>query len=169
MTTRTAGSFDKLHFSVGRQQAVTDRVSLYAGVSGQVADKNLDSSEKFYLGGVDGVRAYPANEAGGADGVLADLEARERLPGNFNTVEFVDWGSVHVNENNHIDGAATPNVEKLKGAGVSVGWTASFGLSVKATVSHRMGRNPNPTSTGDDQDGSLIKNRVWLQVSMPFF
>jgi hemolysin activation/secretion protein len=169
MTTRTAGSFDKLHFSVGRQQAVTDRLSLYAGVSGQVADKNLDSSEKFYLGGVDGVRAYPANEAGGADGVLADLEARERLPGNFDTVEFVDWGSVHVNENNHIDGAATPNVEKLKGAGVSVGWTASFGLSVKATVSHRIGRNPNPTSTGDDQDGSLIKNRVWLQVSMPFF
>ena len=168
LTTQTAGSFDKLRFSAGRQQAVTERFSLYAGFSGQVASKNLDSSEKLYLGGADGVRAYPANEAGGADGVLADLEARERLPANFNTVEFVDWGSIRVNENNHIAGAAKPNVEDLKGAGVSLGWTANFGLSLKATISHRIGSNPNPTSTGDDQDGSLVRNRVWLQASMPF-
>jgi hemolysin activation/secretion protein len=168
LTTRTAGSFQKLRFSASRQQGITERFSLYADLSGQLASKNLDSSEKFYLGGADGVRAYPANEAGGAEGVLLNLEARERLPANFNTTGFFDLGSVRVNKDNDIAGAATPNSEELKGAGISLGWTAAFGLNLKATLSHRIGSNPNPTSTGDDQDGSLIKNRVWLQASMPF-
>ena len=45
---------------------------------------------------------------------------------------------------------------------------AKFGLSLKATYTHRLGSNPDPTSTGDDQDGSHIDNRVWLQASIPF-
>jgi hypothetical protein len=51
---------------------------------------------------------------------------------------------------------------------VSLAWTASFGLNIKATAARRIGRNPDPTSTGDDQDGSLIVDRVWVQLSMPF-
>jgi hypothetical protein len=35
-------------------------------------------------------------------------------------------------------------------------------------MAHRIGSNPNPTSAGDDQDGSHITNRVWVQASMPF-
>jgi hemolysin activation/secretion protein len=167
-STRTAGSFFKLRFAAARQQTVTDRFSLYASLSGQTASKNLDSSEKFYLGGSTGVRAYPANEAGGAEGVLLNLEARERLPFNFNVTGFVDLGVVQVNENNDIQGAAAPNHEQLKGLGVSVDWTAHMGLSLKATVARRIGSNPDPTSTGADQDGSFDKNRVWLQASVPF-
>jgi hypothetical protein len=45
---------------------------------------------------------------------------------------------------------------------------SSFGLNFKATLARRIGDNPNPTPAGDDQDGSLVKNRIWLQVSMPF-
>jgi hemolysin activation/secretion protein len=168
ITTRTAGSFQKLHFSVSRLQVVNDRLTLYADVSGQLSSKNLDSSEKFYLGGADGVRAYPENEGGGSEGDLLNLEARERLPANFNATEFFDWGSVQANKDNHFTGAATPNTDALKGAGLSVGWLANFGLAVKATWAHRIGRNPDPTSTGEDQDGSHIDNRVWLQASMPF-
>jgi hemolysin activation/secretion protein len=167
-STRTAGSFFKLHFVAARLQTVTDRFSLYANLSGQTASKNLDSSEKFYLGGSTGVRAYPANEAGGADGLLLNLEARERLPANFNLTGFFDLGLVQVNENNDIQGAAAPNHEELKGVGVSLDWTARMGLSLKATVARRIGSNPNPTSTGTDQDGSFDKNRVWLQASVPF-
>jgi hypothetical protein len=75
---------------------------------------------------------------------------------------------VHVNKDNNIAGAATPNADDLKGVGVSLGWQAKFGLSLKATYTHRLGSNPDPTSTGDDQDGSHIDNRVWLQASIPF-
>ncbi|MEA3108682.1 MAG: hypothetical protein QOI88_3287 [Gammaproteobacteria bacterium] len=168
VTTDAAGSFRKLSFSASRQQHLTDRVSLYAGVSGQASNKNLDSSEKFYLGGASGVRAYPANEGGGADGFLLDLEARARLPLNFNATVFADWGTVRINKNNRFPGAAAANTETLKGVGVALGWTADFGLSIKATAAHRVGSNPIPTTAGNDQDGSLVKNRLWLQASMPF-
>jgi hemolysin activation/secretion protein len=168
LTTRTAGSFQKLRYSASRLQVLTDRVSLYASVSGQTANKNLDSSEKLYLGGSSGVRAYPQDEAGGAEGMLMTLETRVRLPSNFSVTGFVDSGRVRVNKFNDIPGAVTHNDVDLKGAGVSAGWTASFGLTLQATVSRRIGSNPNPTSSGDDQDGSLTKNRFWLQASMPF-
>jgi hemolysin activation/secretion protein len=168
LTTRDAGSFHKLRFAAARQQVITDRFSLYAGLSGQTASKNLDSSEKFYLGGTDGVRAYPVNEGGGAEGLLMSLEARERLPSNFNAVGFFDWGSVRVNKENDIAGAATPNTDDLKGVGVSLDWQANFGLNLKATYAHRLGSNPDPTSTGDDQDGSHIENRIWLLASIAF-
>jgi hemolysin activation/secretion protein len=168
LTTHVAGSFQKLRFSLSRLQAVTDFLSLYAGLSGQAASKNLDSSEKFYLGGADGVRAYPMNEGGGAEGLLLNLEAREPLPASFNLTEFFDWGRVHVNEKNDIAGAAVPNIDSLKGVGMAVSWRASFGLTLSAIYAHRIGSNPDPTSTGQDQDGSHIDNRVWLQASMPY-
>ena len=168
LTTHTAGAFHKLHFSAARQQVITDRFSLYAGLSAQTANKNLDSSEKFYLGGSSGVRAYPANEGGGTDGVMLNLEARERLPLNFSLTGFFDIGSVEFNKNNNFPGAAEPNHDELKGVGVTAGWTAGMGFSVKATVARRIGSNPDPTSTGTDQDGSLDKTRFWLQASVPF-
>jgi len=168
LTTHAAGAFRKLNLSLSRQQTVSERLSLYAALSGQLSNKNLDSSEKFYLGGADGVRAYPENEGGGTEGLLANLEGRVKLPANFNAAAFVDWGSVHINKDNDFPGATTLNTDDLKGAGVSLGWVAPFGLSAKATWAHRIGTNPDPTSTGDDQDGSHIENRVWLQVSMPF-
>ncbi len=168
LTTKTAGGFQKLNLSVSRQQRLTERVSLFASLAGQVASKNLDSSEKFYLGGFNGVRAYPADEGGGSEGALADLEARVRLPLNLSGVGFFDYGTVRVNRSNAYFGAASPNTDTLRGVGLSLAWTADFGLNIKATVARRIGRNPNPTSTGADQDGSLITNRVWLQLSMPF-
>ncbi|MEO8063935.1 MAG: ShlB/FhaC/HecB family hemolysin secretion/activation protein [Pseudomonadota bacterium] len=168
LTVRTAGSFQKLRFSASRLQVLTRNVSLYAAVSGQNADRNLDSSEKLYLGGSTGVRAYPQDEGGGTEGLLFTLEARTRLPNNFNVTGFADAGRVRINKLNDIPGALARNTVELKGAGVSAGWTASFGLTLSATVSHRIGSNPNPTSTGADQDGSLEKIRFWLQASMPF-
>lgn len=167
-TVDTAGNFEKLNLSVSRQQTVTDYFSLYGSLAGQWANKNLDSSEKLYLGGYNGVRAYPADEGGGTEGALANLETRFKLPLNFAAIGFLDYGTVRINRDNDYTGATFPNTDTLKGAGVSLGWTASFGLNVKATAARRLGRNPDPTSTGDDQDGSLIINRVWVQLSMPF-
>jgi hemolysin activation/secretion protein len=167
-TADTAGSFHKVSFAASRLQTLTPWIGLFASLTGQAADKNLDSSEKFYLGGASGVRAYPANEGGGTEGLLFDLELRERLPAGFSVTQFLDWGAIRVNKENDFNGAAQPNSEQLKGGGISVGWVASFGLSLKATVSHRIGSNPDPTTTGTDQDGSLITNRVWVQATMPF-
>ncbi|MEJ0006231.1 MAG: ShlB/FhaC/HecB family hemolysin secretion/activation protein [Steroidobacteraceae bacterium] len=168
LTTRTDGAFRKMLFSAARQQVVTENLSLYAGLSGQIANKNLDSDEKFYLGGPGGVRAYPTNEGGGSEGVMLNLEARERLPLNFNLVGFFDIGVVKFNRDNGFAAAAALNHDELKGVGITLGWTARMGLSVKATLARRIGSNPDPTGSGTDQDGSRDDNRLWLQASVPF-
>ncbi len=168
LTTRAAGSFNKLRYSLSRQQVLSDSLSLFASLSGQLADKNLDSAEKFYLGGAYGVRAYPSSEGGGTEGELLNLELRARLPRNVTLTGFYDWGHVTGNRDNDYVGAAAVNSYSLKGAGLSVAWLSGFGLSLKASWARRIGDNPNPTLAGNDQDGSLDKNRFWLQAKLPF-
>lgn len=168
-TTQTHGSFTKLRFALSRQQALTSDLSLYALLTGQFASKNLDSSEKFYLGGAYGVRAYPANEGGGSEGALLNLELRWRAMNNLVVIGFYDWGSVKINRNNAFAGAPARNRYDLDGLGTSVAWIGPGGLTLKGTYARRLGNNPNrDATTGKDQDGSLDKNRVWLTVSLPF-
>ena len=154
------GNFSKLRYSLSRQQKVTEKVSLYGALSGQQANKTLDSSEKFYLGGSSGVRAYPASEGGGSSGNLVNFELRWNLPANFNLVGFYDIGRIK-----NYDGSKSYS---LSGAGLTLGWQASNGLSVKGTWAHRIGNNPNPMANGNDEDGSLIKDRLWVQANLPF-
>ena len=167
-TTRAAGNFTKLRYYLSRQQSLTDSWSLFAALSGQQANRNLDSSEKFYLGGNYGVRAYPASEAGGSDGQLLNLELRWRLPAGFGLTGFYDWGHVKVNHDNAINGAAIVNSYNLKGAGLAVNWVSDFRLNLRAAWARRIGSNPNPNINGSDQDGTLRKSRFWLQASLPF-
>ena len=166
-TTRSAGGFSKLRYATTRQQVITDSLSLFGSLTGQLASKNLDSSEKFYLGGSSGVRAYPASEGGGAEGHLLTLELRWRLPEGITLTAFHDDGRVTVNRHNDYSGAATPNVISLRGSGLALAWQTSSGLNLKLTWARRQGSNPNPTASGNDQDGSLKDNRLWLITSLP--
>jgi hemolysin activation/secretion protein len=166
-TTRTDGRFSKLRYALSRQQVITSTTSAFASLAGQFANKNLDSSEKFYLGGASGVRAYPASEGGGANGWLADLELRRQLPLGFNIAGFYDHGHVTVNRNNDFAGAPALNAFSLRGAGVSLGWLSAKGANAKLTLARRIDSNPNRTVTGNDQDGTLLKNRVWFTANLP--
>jgi hemolysin activation/secretion protein len=168
LTSRTDGKFTKLRYYASRQQVVTEALALFASVSGQTANTNLDSAEKFYLGGAYGVRAYPTNEGAGNSGQLVSLELRGRLPQNFTLTGFYDWGRIRLNHDNDFLGAPARNSYSLKGAGVSAAWLSSSGLVLKATWARRIGDNPSPGISGSDQDGTLRRNRVWLQASLPF-
>ncbi len=165
---RTEGVFNKLHYSLSRQQVLDNNWSLYAALSGQWADTNLDSSEKFYLGGASGVRAYPANEVGGAIGQLFNLEVRRRMSQGITLSGFYDYGQVLVNRNNDFTGALLANNLVLRGAGLALDWQQGAGVNLKATWARRMGDNPNPTATGTDQDGTLVLDRMWLNASLAF-
>jgi len=165
---RVAGVSVKLRYALSRQQAITDRLSFYASVSGQEADRNQDSSEKFYLGGPYGVRAYPNDEGAGSQGTLATMELRARLPDGFTGAAFYDWGQVRAHVDNAFVGAPALNRYSLKGMGLSVAWQAPWGVGLKVTYARRIGANPNPTPQGKDQDGSLVRNRFWLSAVLPF-
>lgn len=167
-TADTAGRFYKVNISLARLQALTPWLSIYASAAGQYASKNLDSSEMLYLGGENGIRAYPTNEGGGSEGILSHLEARVGLPRNIDLTAFVDWGEIYFDRNVNFPGAPKYNTDVLKGGGLALAWTAPFGLTLRIAVARRIGSNPHPTRTGLDQNGTLVENRVWAEASMPF-
>jgi hemolysin activation/secretion protein len=159
-TGSTDRSFRKLKLSLSRQQVISNALSFYAALNGQMTADKLDSSEKFYLGGAGGVRAYPSSEGGGDRGVLTSMELRWKLPEGLTLTGFHDFGRLRGNE-----GALSYS---LQGYGLALGWQTAAGVNLMATWAHRIGANPNPTAAGNDQDGSLDKNRLWLSANLPF-
>ena len=164
---RLAGQFTKVNWGLSRRQFLAPDWTVNAQFSGQWADSNLDSSEKFYLGGAYGVRAYPSNEGGGDRGyrLSADVSFQARAGLTFSA--FVDWGRVRRNLNNGL-AQASPNRYELSGLGLSAQWFGPSNIQLNASYSHRLGDNPNPTPDGNDQDGSLKSNRFWLVASYSF-
>ena len=98
----TETRYNKLNLSLSRLQTLGDTTSAYAAFNIQQANRNLDSSEKMYLGGATGVRAYPASEAGGSDAHTLTLELRERLAYNVTLTGFYDYGWVKPNHDNSV-------------------------------------------------------------------
>jgi hemolysin activation/secretion protein len=143
-------------------------VSLVAILTGQLARNNLDSSEKFYLGGSGGVRAYPSSEGGGSDGTMVNVDVRWRVRESWIVSGFYDWGVVTVNRDNAFPGGSARNRFNLQGAGLGLTWLGRDGKSVQAIWARRIGDNPNATFEGKDQDGSLVRNRFWLTASLSF-
>jgi hemolysin activation/secretion protein len=160
-TARTNGAYRKLWFNLARSQPVNDRLSLYASLSGQLASKNLDPSEKFVLGGLDGVRAYSQGEAFGDEGYLADVEARlllpglsSRVPGDVHLLGFVDAGHVRINKN---PWDRSPNERDLFGAGVGLGWDQPGRFAVRTYYAFDLVNED--AFAGADRNG-----RFWLQA-----
>ena len=138
-------------------------------MSGQYAFKNFDSSEKFFLGGASGIRAYPSSEGGGSSGILGTAELRYKLPYDFLLTGFYDIGAVEQNRDNHYNGALPNNNLLYRGYGLSVLWQGLYQSTYKLAWAHRISDNPNPNAaTGRYQDGSKHVDRYWLSVSGGF-
>ena len=170
-TTQTAGIFNKVRYAINRQQVISPDWSLLGSLSGQVSNggKNLDSSEKFYLGGSSGLRAYPSSEGGGGKGVMANLELRWQMNPSLNLSTFYDIGKVVMYPSKNQQDVNALNEYALRGKGVSLSWQAEEGVNLKFILARRIGKNPNANiETGKDLDGSLIYNRAWIALNIPF-
>lgn len=158
--------FNKFNYSFTRQQSIVESHSVLFSLQGQHARQALDSSEKFYLGGSQSVRAYPTSELGGERGYLVSAEWRWRVNSDWVLTAFRDQGQATSLPATSSDEKSTLTV---KGYGVSVGWQGPMGVYTKVTWSHRQGANPKANiNTGLDSDGSLIRNRTWVTVTIPF-
>lgn len=161
LTARSNGSYGKLWFNAARLQRLTDRLSLNAAVSAQMASKNLDASEKFVLGGMDGIRAFPQGEAFGDEGYILGLEARLRLgrlydgmPGQLHLLGFVDVGKVTVNKEPWYAG---PNSRSLSGTGVGLTWNDPGNFAVRMYYATKLG--DDEATSAPDKSG-----RFWIQT-----
>ena len=165
---KSAGAFNKLRVNGTWQQALTTQTTAFVSYTGQLADKNLDSSEKMQLGGMNGVRAYPTGEGSGTDAQLIQLELRHQLESGVTFTTFYDWGQLWLQHKPDFPGGPLNNRNTYKGFGASVAYTNDDGVNFRATWARRQGHNPNATQAGNDQDGTRDRNRYWLQISVPF-
>jgi hemolysin activation/secretion protein len=160
-TAKTNGGYGKLAFNAMRLQRITDTVSFYAAVNGQLASKNLDIWEKMELGGMYGVRAYSAGTAFGDQGYILNLEARwllptwsEGMPGRMHVLALFDTGTVQYNKNSLTDGS---NTATLSGAGVGLMWSDPNNFALKAYYAHKVGGTP-------DTINSSAPGQFWVQL-----
>lgn len=168
----TAGTFSKLNVNFNREQSITGQTSAYLQAGAQWANRNLDSSEKIYLGGASGVRAYPSNEAGGTKGATATVGFKHRFDQALTLNVFADWGRIQVYKNKRNAAGielTDTNTQTLQGAGLSLSWRSQQGHELSATWSRRHGSNPAAhPSTGADSDGTRTLNRLWLSAALNF-
>ncbi|MDB5818820.1 MAG: ShlB/FhaC/HecB family hemolysin secretion/activation protein [Rhizobacter sp.] len=150
------GSYQKLQASLTRLQGITQRTSLLVALSGQAASKNLDSSEKWVLGGVYGIRAYPQGEGVGDQGWMANVELRQEISRGVQASAFYDAGGVTFNHDAYAAGA---NSQTLRGYGVALGG-AWNGFNAKATIAWRDGQR---AVTAPDHSP-----RLWLTAGWAF-
>ena len=86
--TKAEGSYTRFNLMLSRLQRVLERVTFDISLSSQKALNNLDSSEKFFLGGPGSVRAYPLGEGSGDEGVLIKTDFSYKIPAPAN------WGDL---------------------------------------------------------------------------
>jgi len=173
---QTQGSYQKLGFQLNRLQILTSNWTLLGRLSGQRASKNLDSSEKFILGGTSGVRAYPDSEGNGDEGWLASLELRYDLPGGTAWGElqfsaFVDSGNVSLHKTPGsvaIASASGKNQYQLTGAGLGVTISRAASHSLRLLWATPLGNNPGRSPADLNGEGQRDKSRFWLQTILWF-
>lgn len=157
LTVRTAGGFAKTNLSASRLQQLVGRLQLYARLDAQWASKNLDSSEKFSLGGPYGVRAYPLGAASGDEGWLAGVELRYQLAPGWQVSAFADRGSVRLSKQRW---TREGNRNDLSAAGFGI---TQYGANhqVNLSIAWPMGRQL-PATEADREP------RLWFQASRYF-
>jgi hemolysin activation/secretion protein len=163
-TARTQGTFYKLLLSAQRLQRITEALRLVLSYAAQLAADNLDSSEKFSVGGPTGVRAYPSGEAAGDDVHFAQAELRYSagswLGGQLTPLVFLEHARSRINHRTW-DGFTGTNVRSLSGAGIGAEWTMSAQVFVRGWYAHKLGEEAATADTDKD-------SRVWLQAGVLF-
>jgi hemolysin activation/secretion protein len=138
-----------------------NRWQLHTSFNGQIGWKNLDSSEDFYIGGADGVRAFPEGETGGDSGMIGTIEFRYQtgLPG-LQLTAFADAGRVFYNTHN--EEFTGENVRNLAGVGLGFIYNKYRDWYAKFDWATPWGNHYS------NSEGSTIHNTYWFRLVKQF-
>lgn len=168
---RSEGRYAKMTATAARLQQLTRTTTLWLSWNAQASSRNLDSSEKFALGGSNLLRGYPSGEGVGDRGWLTTVELRQSVAGVWQLAAFVDHGQIwtHHDPRHVATGSGIPNRYALTAGGLGIGFSPSPTFTLRMTAAQRMGRNAaaNPL-TGADADGMRPRARVWLAANWFF-
>ena len=151
----TERTFAKAAVNVTGVQALGHVTDVTLKLQGQTANGRLDGSEQMYLGGANGVRAYPQGEASGDTGFLGSLELRYHtpLPG-LSLSTYFDTG--------HMMDRGSDSSMILKGWGVGVSYTKPNDWFARFDYARRIGLDRNATTDAKSRARMwFILGKVW--------
>ncbi len=163
---QTQGNFSLLNMGLERNQTLGSQTSLWVSFNGQWARNNLDTSQKFSLGGARSVRAYEPGVLSGDSGQLVSVELRQNLPldgltaGQWRAVLFADAGGVQINRSPWSGG---DNQASISGVGVGLDWRGASRWNARLYIARSMGAQPSQLAGSDSAHGS-----AWLEISKGF-
>ncbi|MEN9897661.1 MAG: hypothetical protein RLZZ66_1310 [Pseudomonadota bacterium] len=168
--------YNKHNLHLSRLQRITQDISFYNALDIQIATKNLASIDKFYLGGVNGIRAYPTGEASGDSGWINRFEIRYDMQnyltlGDLQFVVFFDTGQITLNEQrkkNDLNNAGNQNNYILSGSGAGINIIGRENFSINMSWAHTLGGNPGVSLLHKDSAGGQDQQRFWLTTSVYF-
>lgn len=168
------GSFTRLNAEASRLQHLSGPWSVYGAIAGQWATGNMDTSQKFYIGGPFRVAGYPTGEASGDQGANfhADLryDFEKTLLGGYLQLSFfyaAGWAQLHKNPWEGWEGSNPIIKNDITLQSWGVGMTQSWGssLSLRAYLGRQLGSNESrDPMTGLDSDQTDSSYRGWAQV-----
>ena len=166
---KTDGSFSKTYIQFLRIQRIVERLDLQILGSMQLASQNLDSSEKFTLGGIVVIRAFPSGEASGDEGRKVRIDLRYKpnssyinLFVNMQYGLFYDYGNIKQYKDLLNISMTTSNKYSLKGWGAFLDMFSGNDYSLKLGVADSISGNPGKTSSGNNSDGKDDTWRYWF-------
>lgn len=161
-TARTQGSFTRLAWALSHLQSVGLGSQVFASYAGQRANRNLDSAEKFAIGGPRAVRAYGSGEASGDEADLLSLEWRQQFTPAVQGVLFHDIGRLRFNHTPFDAGAARHRT--LSGLGIGLNAEASVAgmpVSLQSTLAWPVRGRPA-------QGAPVSSPALWLTLTTRF-
>lgn len=139
-----AGSYQKIEMNGGLSHAL-DKERIYTGSirwRAQTASKNLDTYNRFSLGGVNGIRAYTALDGVGDQGAQMSFDITHQVVPDVYGSLFYDIGVVK-NSRNPLPTATDTGYYTLQGVGWQVGGRIED-VNWSLSMAHAIGKNPGP-------------------------
>ena len=175
---KTHGGFSKTLINAGSSIRLPYNFILGISGSAQIASKNLNTSEKFGLGGPYGVRGYPVGEASGDEGWRISTELKRNLFtsaqwGSVGPMLFYDTGSVtrYKRPDGIIEEDQT-NSYRLSGWGAGIFASKPNTYDFRLMWATKLGTNPGQRQDDEDRlidnDGTNSKSRLWATFTYSF-
>jgi hemolysin activation/secretion protein len=170
---KTDGYSNKLSTNLNYNQFISENFTGIIKFTGQLSNRNLDSSQKIYLGGAEGVRAYPSSEGSGSNGYILNVDLKAPVIEGIKFKVFYDYATAqqyvqNVNTNTGASISGTkPNIFSLQGYGV--GFDGNFyGAEFNLFAAKRINNNPLRNANDTDSNGAPPRTNLWGNFSYIF-
>jgi hemolysin activation/secretion protein len=165
-TAQSSGPFAKWNTRASRSQSLNDAWSLAFSLDMQLANHNLDSTQKMSVGGFHSVRAFESGVLSADEAVFASVECRVHLPpppanlhvsGEWYGAIFWDAAATRINKKTW---SADSNQATLLGSGIGLYWQGKDNWRSSLAVANMQGRLPDAlTASG------VAMHSVWFELS----